>query len=206
MSDGIATHVLTVSNLTEYFRDALDAALAHQRASVDVHAAHYVVNLLTLYARAEQLHDGMPASRRLQPLALMLKEALDAPTATGREHALQRLGDISLFVAGFFAHGFERRLVDVDYHIAMGGRAYSSLADALAHGRQRARAPVFAELAAKFRQLTDALGEISDCARVWSQRDVLRVYEIWLKTGSRRARGLLQQLGVSAAPVTLRAH
>jgi hypothetical protein len=26
--------------------------------------------------------------------------------------------------------------------------------------------------------------------------DVLRLYEIWLKTGSRRAHGLLQQLGV----------
>jgi hypothetical protein len=34
-----------------------------------------------------------------------------------------------------------------------------------------------------------------------SDRDVLRLYEIWLKTGSRRAHGLLRQLGVDATVV-----
>ena len=32
---------------------------------------------------------------------------------------------------------------------------------------------------------------------------MLRLYEIWLRTGSARARGLLAQLGVAAAPVAL---
>ncbi len=62
---------------------------------------------------------------------------------------------------------------------------------------------VYAELAAKFQPLVDALGEISDAARTYTQADVLRLYEIWLRTGSARARGLLAQLGVAAAPVTL---
>jgi hypothetical protein len=39
---------------------------------------------------------------------------------------------------------------------------------------------------------------------VWSQKDILRLYELWVKTGSRRAQGLLQQLGVQAAPASLR--
>ena len=51
----------------------------------------------------------------------------DAPSE--RNRALQRLGDVSLFIAGFFAGSFARKLVDIDYHIAMGGRAYGSLAD-----------------------------------------------------------------------------
>jgi len=65
---------------------------------------------------------------------------------------------------------------------------------------------MFAELAAKFGLLVDALGEIADAAYVYTQRDVLRLYEIWLKTGSARAGGLLRRLGVEPAPVALRSH
>jgi hypothetical protein len=198
--------VLAVSSLTEYFRDALQDALAHQHLSVEDQTEHYVVNMLTLFARAEHLYEGVPTGPKMPPLVGLFANAVEASTAAERERALQRLGDISLFIAGFFAHGFARRLVDIDYHIAMGGRAYGTLADALARGPRRVLAAVYAELAAKFQPLVDALGEISDAARTYTQADVLRLYEIWLRTGSARARGLLAQLGVAAAPVTLNAH
>ena len=198
--------VLAVSSLTEYFRDALQGALAHQHLSVQDQTEQYVVNMLTLFARAEHLYEGVPTGPRMPPLVNLFANAVDATTAAERERALQRLGDISLFIAGFFAHGFARRLVDIDYHIAMGGRAYGTLADALARGRRRVLAAVYAELAAKFQPLVDALGEISDAARTYTQGDVLRLYEIWLRTGSARARDLLAQLGVAASPVALRAH
>jgi hypothetical protein len=142
----------------------------------------------------------------MPPLVNLFANAVEAPTALERERALQRLGDISLFIAGFFAHGFARRLVDIDYHIAMGGRAYGTLSDALARGPRRVLAAVYGELAAKFQPLVDALGEISDTARTYTQGDVLRLYEIWLRTGSARARGLLSQLGVAASPVALHSH
>ena len=77
----------------------------------------------------------------MPPLVSLFGAAVEADTPAERERALQRLGDVSLFIAGFFAHGFARRLVDIDYHIAMGGRAYGTLAETLARGRrQRARA------------------------------------------------------------------
>ena len=198
--------VVPVTSLPEFFRDALQGALAHQHIAVEDQTEQYVVNLLTLYARSEQLFEQTPEGVRLRPLAHMLAAALEAPSVPERERGLQRLGDVSLFVAGFFAHGFARRLVDVDYHVAMGGRAYGTLAQSLAAGRRRVLAQVFAELAAKFQPLVDALWEISDAARVYSQADVLRLYEIWLKTGSVRARRLLRDLKVSATPVALSAH
>jgi len=61
-------------------------------------------------------------------------------------------------------------------------------------------------LAAKFQPLVDALGEIGDAAYVYTQRDVLRLYEIWLKTGSARARRLLRRVGIEASPVAMRMH
>jgi len=204
--EGSAGGVLAVASLTEYFRDALQGALAHQHLSVEDQTEQYVVNMLTLFARAEHLYEGVPTGQKMPPLVNLFANAVEASTAIERERALQRLGDISLFIAGFFAHGFARRLVDIDYHIAMGGRAYGTLADALGRGPRRVLAAVYGELAAKFQPLVDALGEISDTARTYTQADVLRLYEVWLRTGSARARGLLAQLGVAPAPVTLNAQ
>ena len=195
--------VLPVANLREYFHEALQGALAHQHVAVADQTEHYVVNLLTLFARSEQLYERSAHGVRLKPLAQMLTDALEAPSASERERGLQRLGDVSLFIAGFFAHSFARKLIDINYHIAMGGRAYGALASGLARSRRQVLGLVFAELAAKFQPLVDALGEISDSACRYSHADVLRLYEIWLKTGSPRARGLLQQLGVEATPVTM---
>jgi len=198
-SDGL----LTVASLREYFHDALHGALMHQHIAVEDQTEQYVVNLLTLFSRSEQLYEQTADGVRLKPLVQMLAEALEAPTAQERERGLQRLGDVSLFIAGFFAHSFARKLIDIDYHIAMGGCAYGTLANRLERGRKHVLGRVYAELAAKFLPLVDALGEISDAARRYTQADILRLYEIWLKTGSPRARGLLQKLGVTATPVAL---
>jgi hypothetical protein len=195
--------VLKVASLEEFFREALQEAVEHQRFELDDHTEHYVVNVLTLFARSEALFDPTPDGLRLRPLAMMLADAVEAGPGPGRLHALQRLGDVSLFVAGFLARGFSRRLVDVDYHIAMGGRAYDSLAS-MARGttRGRALAGVFRELAAKFQRLVDALNEVAESACEPSHADLLRLYEIYLKTGSPRARDLLLKLGVQPVVAT----
>jgi hypothetical protein len=193
---------IDVRNLREFFRDAVRDALARQQVGVDDHTEHYVVNVLTMFARSEALFEPTPEGLRLKPLALMLAEAASAASGEQRSRTLQRLGDVSLFVAGFLSHGFARRLVDVDYHIAMGGRAYGTLADTCSSGaRGRALAGVFAELAAKFQRLVDALNDVSEMSWRHSDRDVLRLYEVWLRTGSPRAHALLSELGVSPTVV-----
>jgi hypothetical protein len=201
-----------VASLKEYFRDALHDALSHQRVAVDDQTEHYVVNLLTLFSDADALFERDPGSHeprsRLKPLALMLGEALEAPTHEARFRSLQRLGDVSLFIAGFFSAGFARKSVDVDYHIAMGGRAYGTLAEHCGPARGRTLRQVFAELAAKFTPMVDALNEISENSCPHSQSDCLRLYELWVKTGSERSRSLLRKLGIEPAPAarSLLAH
>jgi hypothetical protein len=202
MTEATAGAPLDFRNLREFFRDSLHDALVRQRASVDDHTEAYVVNLLTMFSRSEALFEATPLGPRLRPLALMLAEAAEASSAEHRTRCLQRLGDVSLFVSGFFAQGFARRLVDIDYHIAMGGRAYGTLAETCRDGaRGRALRSVFAELALKFQRVVDALNDVSEMAHQHDHRDVLRQYEIWLKTGSPRAAGILRGLGVDPVPV-----
>jgi hypothetical protein len=195
-----ADRVLPVANLKEFFKDSLHGVLLKQRLAVEDQTEHYVVNLLTLFARSEALYEDAPGTHGPRPLVALLCEALEAPSATLRNRALQRLGDVSLFVAGFFARSFAAKLIDVDYHIAMGGRAYGTLAQATARGSGRALAGVFAELSAKFQPMVDALNDISESAYHHTDRDILRLYELWLKTGSARCYALLKRLGVQPTP------
>jgi hypothetical protein len=189
--------LVAVTSLREFFRDAFHSASENQHLDINEQAEAYVVNLLTMFSRAEALYEQTAEGLRIRPLAHMLAEAVDAPTPGARNRSLQRLGDVSLFIAGFFARSFARKLVDIDYHIAMGGNAYSSLADTMQRSSSgRTVAMIYAELAQKFQRLVDALNEVSEMSYQHSDADILRLYEIWLKTGSVRAHGLLQKLGV----------
>ncbi|MGH8197199.1 MAG: hypothetical protein ACRETI_03425 [Steroidobacteraceae bacterium] len=197
----------TVSDVREFFRDALQTALEQQHLQVRDHTEHYIVNLLAMFSHTDALFEPGPEQRtQLKPLAMLLAEAADAPDSIQRFRILQRLGDVALFAAGFLAGSLARRPVDVDYHIAMGGRAYGALAQAPFHGARRVLADVFAELGDKFQPLVDALNEIAEGAAKQSQRDVLRLYELWHQTGSRRAHRLLLKLGVRPVPAATIAH
>ena len=192
-----------VTSLREFFRESVQQALRKQHVDVEEHTEHYVVNVLTTFARSETLYEQTDDGPRVKPLALMLADAVEARTGEQRNLALRRMGDVSLFIAGFFAQSFARKLIDIDYHIAMGGRAYGAVAAAT---RNQALAQLFAELACKFQRLVDVLNEIAEASHVHDDRDVLRLYEIWLKTGSPRAHGLLRQLGIAPVAGTARGH
>jgi len=196
-SDHPSTRVVPVADLREFFRDELHGALEKQQVVVEDQTEYYVVNLLTLFSRSEALYEKTSEGTRLKPLVVMLTEALEAPSTEDRNRGLQRLGDVSLFIAGFFAQSFARKLIDIDYHIAMGGRAYATLADTMSRGRGRVLGKVFGELAEKFQPMVDALNEVSETSYTHTDKDILRLYEIWLKTGSRRCFDLLKRLGVN---------
>ncbi len=197
MHSASAGSLVAVSSLREFFRDAFHAASEHQRLGIDEQAEQYVVNLLTMFARADALYEQTRDGLRIRPLAQMLADALEAPNEGARQRSLQRLGDVSLFIAGFFSRSFARKLIDIDYHIAMGGNAYSSLSDTLQRSHAgRCVAHIYGQLASKFQGLVDALQEVSDMSYQYTDKDILRLYEIWMKTGSPRAHGLLRQLGV----------
>jgi len=202
---GSSRSLVAVNSLREFFHDSVQTALRKQQVAVDDHTEHYVVNVLTTFSRSEELYEQTPEGARLKPLAHMLAQASEAATTTQRDEALRRLGDVSLFIAGFFAQSFARKLIDIDYHIAMGGRAYGTLADSM-RGTMRGHsvAGVFHELAGKFQRLVDVLNEVAEMAYSHSDKDILRQYEIWMKTGSPRAYNILRRLGVQPVAARVR--
>ncbi len=191
-----ASQVVRVHNLREYFRTSIDEAASRQGVDLEPQATQYVVNLLTLFARSEELYTDDEDACGLKPLALMLADAADAPSPEERKYNLQRIGDVSLFISGFFLDSLAEKPVDIDYYIYMGGSAYGSLSEEVRGSlRGDVFSGIYAELSNKFARLVDILNDVRDSGRE-SSVDVLRTYEIWLKTGSPRAEALLRDSGV----------
>jgi hypothetical protein len=168
----------------EYFKDLVDRALTHQGVATQELTSYYVVQLLASFLQQpENLDDG--------PLSVRLVQALESGGMRQRA-SLKQIGDLSLFIAGFFSESLNRKIVDVDYYATIGGRAYH----ALSRVETDTFSPVFAELGSKFVDFVDVLSEVSERTSCATNVDLLRLYEKWIKTGSRRSGQLLVERGV----------
>ena len=165
----------------EYFKELVDSALARQHLHAADLTAYYLVNLLCQFVRL----DGRgTADDPATPLALRLARALDSAGPEQRAH-LRKLGDFSLFTSGFFSDSLQRAANDVDYYVSMGEYAYGSLS----RYDEDAFSDVFADLSRRFVGYMDVLADISErtaLATGNSPAELLRLYEKWLRTGSRR--------------------
>ncbi len=189
--------LVTTLDARSYFRDQLATSLFKQQVCVTENAVAYLVNLLLAFMDSRRLFTPGTDGLEIRPLAFQYADAVQADGLQQRNLALKKLGDVALFVAGIFSGSLARKLVDVDYYIAMGGAAYRDL-HAILIGRCEAEASggLFGELAAKFPALVDVLSEVSEESHLGQSHDVLRSYEIWLKTGSGQALKKLQRLGL----------
>ena len=178
----------------EFFREQLSKALEHQRVATSAFTEYYLVNLLAACVRGKNVAVAEPGYDET-PLALLYIRALQASRAE-RARLLRSMGDTALFVSGFFADSLSLKLADLGYYRAMGGHAYArlSLEEPLPYGPS-----VFSELAQRFAEFADVFCEVSEASRLTNNHSVLRLYEKWLATGSRRAAVLLAERGL--APV-----
>lgn len=189
--------LITETSLQEYFQTSVSDALENQKVEAGADTVHYVVNLLTSYSRSEKLFERTQDGVMIRPLASLYADAVEGATTDERHRALRRLGDVALFISGVFSQSLNRCVVDVDYYVSMGGSAYSHLSDTMrATNRGKALSGIFNELASKFVAFVDVLGEVSESPKCSNDSDVLRQYEIWLRTGSTRAAERLRTAGI----------
>ena len=179
--------VLVSNDLGEFFRQEVGSARAGLGIKMPHMTEFYLVNLLCDFARPDKAPAGQPG---LEPLAFMYKRAHEA-SAAEQVQLYKNLGDMSLYIAGFFTDFVEKSMVDVDYYVAMGGNAYSSLSGLVGSRRQGATfGRLYGQLSHDFVELVDVLNEVADRSREKGSRDIdlLKVYDRWLRTGSRRLR------------------
>jgi len=176
---------------SELFRDLVESAMANQHLDAREHTSFYLVNLLTACVQ----QDRSPGLDDDAALGVRLAQALQAAGMAQRD-GLRRVGDRSLFISGFFGDSLSGSLVDADYYIRLGACAYGCLARC----EREALGEVFDELAGKFTAFVDVLGEVSERTSLTSNRDLMRLYERWLRTGSARSARLLASKGIVPHP------
>lgn len=183
-----------VSQPQDYFRELVTDALDRQNVTTQPETEFYLVNLLNQFMTTDRLYsrDGQ-GGVRAEPLALMIKEALEVPERSAQSAMFRQVGDVSLYVAGFFQDSLSRKLVDVDYYIGMGGTAYQQVA---ARSEEDALRELYLELAGKFARLVDVLAEVGDKTSLRTEKDLLRMYELWVRTRSDRAAKALHDAGI----------
>jgi hypothetical protein len=184
------------SSLKEFFKSLLDEVLARQRVGLAELTEFYLVNLLAEFAATDKLFTQDEDGRKdHEPLALLYHRAMQQEREE-RIRTLRRLGDVSLYKAGFFSSALQNGLVGPDYYIQMGGSAYGQVA-ALSSGAGFAE--VYRELGDKFRAVVDLLEEISARGMVRAgPSGALKVYESWVRTGSDKLERVLVEAGMVA--------
>jgi hypothetical protein len=182
----------TFADLSGWFHDQLDAALARRGVEAGDGARAYLVDLM---ARMGAGHD--PGSLRT-PLAIQLAEAR-AVSGGERLRRFRALGDEALYLGGFCSDHLEHRGISTEYVATLGEAAYDHAGELAIRSAERRVGEVYRELARKFACLAAALDELRESTVFRTPRDVVRLYDRWQKTHSPRLAERLSEEGVFPA-------
>jgi len=183
--------MVTAVNPIEHFKEQVASAIKSQKVKTNEMAEFYLTNLLASFVTSTRLTN--------EPLAFVYLKALNSTRAVQIQQ-MRQLGDISLFTSGFFSDSLNRKIVDIDYYMAMGAASYSFVASMHKSDNEHASG-LFSELARKFAAFVDVLTEVSQRSRLTSSKDILRIYERWLRTKSKLAEKALRDIGIEPQKV-----
>ena len=185
--------------LQEFFRERVKNALEKQQLSVSSEVEFYLVNILEYFSKSENLFTKTKEGKlEYRALVLKLYDSIFSDHVNDRFNHLKSLGDTALYHAGFFYDGLYNQAVDVGYYINMGESAYSTLANlSTAMVRTKKLADLFAELSEQFSQLVEVLNLTCEKQVQHTDHDILKLIERYQKTGSKTAKGILEECGIN---------
>lgn len=182
----------------EFFENAISEAMSETGTHTTVQVRTYLTQLLKQYILTENLFDETDSSGRKTRDTLaelyLRAHAVDLPE---RFELLKKLGDSSLYISGFFSDSLQRKLVDVDYYMEMGGVAYADLAGV---SREQSNGQMFREFSVRFVEFVEVLNVIAQKSQVQNENNILRLFDLYSQTGSQVFREKLLQKGVFAFP------
>ena len=181
-------------SLKEFFKLLVGEVVKRQKVTLDEVTEFYVVNLLSEYAMAEKLFtEQVNGKRETEPLALMYHKALQQDRQE-RIRTLRRMGDVSLYTAGFFQQSLKDRAVGASYYVQMGRTAYGAIAEMSAAS---SFASVYQELEHKFLVVVEVLEEISARSlAAQGPKGQMQLYESWTRSGNGRLESVLIDVGL----------
>lgn len=171
-----------------FFKELLDDAMASQHLHISQEAAFYLMGILTLSIKKDP-HSETESLAEKYILAHHTEEM----------EKFRTVGDLSLIVAGIWWQSLLRKSVDVDYYIDLGSDSYQKVSETSSGDLS----DLFEELAQNFRNIVNILAETTRCISEanMSNRDILRMYEVWLRTHNKFIAEKLVSLGINPVNV-----
>ena len=178
----------------DYFRSLVVKALDRQKVFPLPETEVYLVELLFRFMSTDELFACTEnGKKKEEALAEMLKEALEEELASVQWQLFRHMGDVSLYFAAFFEERLAKKRVDIDYYIQMGGAAYQHAA---LRTEELALQKVFDELGRQFKRFVDVLSEVRGQTFGKTEKDLLRIYDHWVETQSKRSQKILEKAGI----------
>jgi hypothetical protein len=200
--------IVASGSVSEFFLEIVGESIKARKVETTDGAQSYLVSLLADYTKPDER-----AEEALEcPLSFLLDKALHTVEPGERFDRLRALGDGVLYACGFFGEHFEARGVDSVYVMSIGTTAYGAASSMLRIPSATEPDPldIYRELSTKFPTFVDVLTDVSEVTSAHSattSKQVLKLYERWLKTGSDRLAQTLSSHGLvptRAAPGTKR--
>lgn len=170
-----------VPGVVEFFRGLVDEAAEQQGATFCDLTRYYLVQLLARFT-----HIDKPEPE--EPIAFKLGRALNTG-GFSQKAMLREVGDLALFLTGYFQASLTRRVVNVDYYARFGCYAYGLLAESGDHALR----PVYTNLSHNFIVASDVLCGVSERTMVHSDHDLLRLYDRLVAGSDHSFRQLIQR-------------
>ncbi len=188
---------ISLFNAREYFGSMVEEAVEKRQIHSSRGEQEYLITLLEHFLDARNLYDE-PTVDEQTGLRKELSFSEIYLTAIQSEKSAQfelfkKLADRSLYISGFFGDSLNRKIIDVDFYVDLGGAAYANLSQI---STERPMVEVYRTFSMRFVEFVDVLAYISHQSFIKSNEGILRLYDRYIKTGSGLAKDKLIELGV----------
>jgi hypothetical protein len=178
----------------DFFRQTVQDAFTERRMPDSPLAKDYICTLLEHYVYTSNLFDVESEDGRKQRSTLAELYLTATSQHSGvRIDLLKKLGDVSLYISGYFGESLQRKVVDVDYYANMGGVAYATLSS---HVRDSHYRNVYLNFSHNFMDYVELLTLISKKTRIQNESNLLLLFDRFVSTGSEEASKSLIEKGL----------
>ena len=186
---------LDYDSTRKYFQNLIQEGMENRGIETEFVVKTYLASLLERYIDVRNLFiEEETGKMSSQTLAEMFLKANNTSDKSLRKDMLKRAAETSLYISGFFAESLNKKIIDIDYYIHMGGCAYSALADII--GNSSDVSNVYVECAERFLSFVEVLSYIKERSFINNDENILSIYEHYLRTGSELAHKKLLKKGV----------
>ena len=172
-----------------FFKEILDTAIEKRRVEISQKVAFYLLDILRLGLKKDLRFDAETTIKRYE-----------AAFGSMEPESFRAIGDSALIIAGIWWQSLSRKILDIDFYIKLGRLSYQREAE-----KQKNLTELFEELSENFDKSVNILMEATRCISEanMTNRDLLRIYEVWLETHNAFLEEKLRSYGIN--PVNTKA-